>query len=200
MIELFELNSGGRMLEIGASCGFQITVSAHILAVEFIMELQAEACDRLRAFRSNNISFRLGDGRQSWAREAPFDTIITDVPGTLSPALTAQLATGGRFLVPPGRQHETQFLTCILRREDGKLSEKRGLPVAFVPLVKIDECFWRTRLAFECWKPLYICHVRSIYKTAQHRRSIDRVPAKLGTVEAPRPATNRRWPSVRTNL
>jgi protein-L-isoaspartate(D-aspartate) O-methyltransferase len=83
MIELFELNSGGRMLEIGTSCSYQITVSAHFFTVEFILELQAEACDRLTAPRSNNISFRLGDGRQGWARDAPFDTIITEVPGTL---------------------------------------------------------------------------------------------------------------------
>ena len=87
MIELFELNSGGRMLEIGTSCSYQITVSAHFFTVEFILELQAEACDRLTALRSNNISFPLEDGCQGGAREARFDTIITDVPGIFSPAL-----------------------------------------------------------------------------------------------------------------
>lgn len=143
MTDLLDLSSSDRVLEIGTGCGYQTAIlaelAAQIFTIEVIPELQAEARERLKALGYNNISFRLGDGWQGWAEEAPFDAIIvTAAPATLPPALTTQLATGGRLLVPVGRQHEAQLLTRILRREDGGLTEERGLPVAFVPLVKTE--------------------------------------------------------------
>jgi len=107
--------------------------------VELIPELQTEARDRLKALGYGNIRFRLGDCWRGRPKEAPFDAVIvTPAPAILPPALTAQLAPGGRLLAPVGRQHETRFLTRILRREDGELEEERGLAVAFVPLVKTE--------------------------------------------------------------
>ena len=107
--------------------------------VELIPELQTEARDRLKALGYGNISFRLGDCWRDRPKEAPFETVIvTLAPATLPPALTAQLAPGGRLLATMGRKHETQFLTRILRRKDGELEEERGLAMAFVPLVKTE--------------------------------------------------------------
>ena len=143
MTDQLDLRPGDRVLEIGTGCGYQTAVlaelAAHVFTVELIPEMQTEARDRLKALGYGNISFRLGDGWRGWPEEAPFDAVIvTAAPATLPPALTAQLAPGGRLLAPVGRQHETQFLTRILRREDGELEEERGLPVAFVPLVKTE--------------------------------------------------------------
>ena len=143
MTDLLNLRPTDRVLEIGTGCGYQTAVlaelAAHVFTIEHIPELQMEARDRLEALGYDNISSRLGDGWRGWPGKAPFDAVIvTAAPATLPSALTAQLATGGRLLVPVGRQHETQFLTRILRREDGELEEERGLPVAFVPLVKTE--------------------------------------------------------------
>jgi protein-L-isoaspartate(D-aspartate) O-methyltransferase len=143
MTDLLDLNSGDRVLEIGTGCGYQTAIlaelAAHVFTIEVVPELQAESRERLKALGYRNISFRIGDGWHGWPEEAPFDAIVvTAAPATLPPALTAQLAIGGRLLVPVGRQHETQLLTRILRREDGRLVEERSLPVAFVPLVKTE--------------------------------------------------------------
>ena len=89
------------VLEVGTGCGYKTAflaeLAAHVFMVELIPELQTDARDRLKALGYSNISFRLGDGWRGWPKEAPLDTVIvTPAPATLPPALTAQLAPGGR--------------------------------------------------------------------------------------------------------
>ena len=50
--------------------------------------------------------------------------------------LIGQLAPGGRAVVPIGRSGFAQMLTLFEKDRDGRVTETRMLPVAFVPLVE----------------------------------------------------------------
>ena len=67
----------------------------------------------------HNIVTRLGDGSAGWAAEGPFDAIMVTAGAPRIPEkLVAQLATGGRLVVPVGDQH-SQELFKLYRDENG---------------------------------------------------------------------------------
>ncbi|MEE2689383.1 MAG: protein-L-isoaspartate(D-aspartate) O-methyltransferase [Pseudomonadota bacterium] len=141
MTDLLDLRSTDRVLEIGTGCGYQTAMLAELVAevftVEVITKLQEGARDRLSSIGYTNIRYKIGDGWTGWPKEAPFDAIIVTAAASAIPrVLTAQLGRGGRMVVPVGQQNETQFLMRRTRKPNGALLEERGLPVAFVPLVK----------------------------------------------------------------
>lgn len=129
---------GGSVLEIGTGCGYQTAVLAplvkKIYSVERIRELLRKTQQRLRDLDIYNVQFRPGDGWEGWPKYAPYDAIIVAAAAPELPEkLLAQLAPGGRLVIPvgpPGRQE----LMMILRREDHFDQVSLGA-VSFVPLV-----------------------------------------------------------------
>ena len=58
----------------------------------------------------------------------------------MPPALLAQLAPGGRLVMPVGRQADGQRLVLVRRTADDRLvAEDLRMPVRFVPLVLSSE-------------------------------------------------------------
>jgi protein-L-isoaspartate(D-aspartate) O-methyltransferase len=101
-----------------------------------VEELARDARTRLLARGYRNIDFKIGDGAAGWPEKAPFNAIIvTAAAAAVPPALIAQLAPGGRLVIPVGAPGETQMLTRIVKAADGTCSTQDVLPVAFVPLV-----------------------------------------------------------------
>jgi protein-L-isoaspartate(D-aspartate) O-methyltransferase len=140
MTDLLDLDGSSRVLEIGTGCGYQAAVLARVagkvFSVEIVAELAQSARERLARLGFDNVSVRHGDGYLGWPEKAPFDAIIvTAAPESLPAALADQLMPGGRMAIPIGRVHETQTLHLYTKREDGRLEERRTLPVAFVPMV-----------------------------------------------------------------
>jgi protein-L-isoaspartate(D-aspartate) O-methyltransferase len=81
------------------------------------------------------VRLRTGDGALGWPEEAPFDrVIVTAAAEAVPPALVAQLAPGGRMILPVGPSAEAQVLRELARRPDGALVETDLLAVRFVPL------------------------------------------------------------------
>ena len=129
-----------RVLEIGTGCGYQAAVLAEVVAevwsVERIPELAEAAAARLKRLGYDNVHVKIGDGALGWPEHAPFDGIlVTAAASEIPAALIDQLAPGGRMAIPVGVGRYEQALTLITRSEDGEVSERRGLPVAFVPLI-----------------------------------------------------------------
>jgi protein-L-isoaspartate(D-aspartate) O-methyltransferase len=127
-----------KVLEIGTGCGYQTAVLAplvgRIYSVERIEGLQRRAKERLRELQIRNVRFRLGDGAQGWKSQAPFDgMLVAAAPLTVPDTLLAQLAVGGRLIMPVGPEGAQQLIRCV-RREQGIERRVLGL-VAFVPLV-----------------------------------------------------------------
>jgi protein-L-isoaspartate(D-aspartate) O-methyltransferase len=129
---------GDRVLEVGTGSGYQTAVLAHLGATVFTVErlpdLLVEAEERFRRLGLSNIETRLGDGAGGWPERAPFNgVIVTAAAPGVPPPLTAQLAPGGRLVIPIG-DLATQELIIIERGPTG-LTERRAGGVRFVPLI-----------------------------------------------------------------
>jgi protein-L-isoaspartate(D-aspartate) O-methyltransferase len=140
MTEILDLTATDRVLEIGAGSGYQTAVLAEVAervyTVEVIGKLAAAAEERIAELGYDNVAVRLGDGFKGWPEEAPFDAVIvTAAPEAIPDILVEQLATGGRLVIPIGKQHGAQTLIRGVKMADGSLQTKKVLPVAFVPMV-----------------------------------------------------------------
>ncbi|MHB8920765.1 MAG: protein-L-isoaspartate(D-aspartate) O-methyltransferase [Halothiobacillus sp.] len=128
-----------RVLEIGTGSGYQAAVLAHcgcmVFTIERIEVFLAVAKARHRALGLLNIRYLHRDGFKGWPSQAPFDGIIVTAAPAIVPAeLKAQLALGGRLIVPVGEQGETQRLTVITRTENSFHSQQFDA-VSFVPML-----------------------------------------------------------------
>jgi protein-L-isoaspartate(D-aspartate) O-methyltransferase len=127
-----------KVLEIGTGCGYQTAVLAplveRIFSIERIEALFKRARARLKELEIRNVKLKYGDGAKGWKTQAPFDGIlIAAAPLTIPESLVAQLAIGGRLIVPVGPEGEQRLLR-LTRREQG--IERRVLgSVSFVPLL-----------------------------------------------------------------
>ena len=139
MTELLELSPEAKVLEVGTGCGYQTAILAElakdVYTVEVIAELSEAAQRRLTGLGYTNVHFRVGDGWEGWSEAAPFDGIIvTAAASTWPEPLVAQLAEGGKLVIPVGPAGWDQELWQVTKRE-GQLSKRRIGPVRFVPLV-----------------------------------------------------------------
>lgn len=136
MTELLSLSSTDKVLEIGTGSGYQTAILAELAAevytVEIIEELSLKARQRLDEQGYRNIRYRVGDGSLGWSEAAPFNAImITAAPEKAPELVLAQLADGGRMVVPIGSFE--QHLEVIIRK--GETFERRPLiGVRFVPM------------------------------------------------------------------
>jgi protein-L-isoaspartate(D-aspartate) O-methyltransferase len=138
MLELAR-NGGplGKVLEIGTGCGYQAAVlsrlAKQVYSVERISQLLMRARLKLRELRITNVRVKHGDGHLGLKEVAPYDAIVMAAAATHVPdALLAQLAPGGRLVMPLGSQE--QLLTLITREGDS-FARQSLEPVRFVPLV-----------------------------------------------------------------
>jgi protein-L-isoaspartate(D-aspartate) O-methyltransferase len=135
---LLEGGTPSKVLEVGTGCGYQTAVLAPLVtsvySIERILGLQVRARARLKELGFRNVRLRHGDGADGWKAQSPFDGIlVAAAPLQIPDALLAQLAIGGRLVVPVGPDGDQQLLR-IVRREHG--FERRLLgSVSFVPLV-----------------------------------------------------------------
>ncbi len=145
MLQALELRPTDRLLEIGVGSGYALAIAARLCLEVFGMERRASllgaARRRLSAVGTpdvgvaRDVQLRLGDGSLGWPEAAPFDAILVSAGGsTIPPPLEAQLATGGRMVMPVGAADE-QDLLLIRRDAAGAVSRASLGSVRFVPLV-----------------------------------------------------------------
>jgi len=127
----------GKTLEIGTGCGYQAAVlgslSKKVFSIERIAPLLARARENLKLAKLTHIRLKHGDGNLGLPEAAPFDTIILAAAASAVPhALLAQLAPGGRLIMPLGSAE--QIISLVERTEKGFV-ETRFDAVRFVPLL-----------------------------------------------------------------
>lgn len=127
-----------RVLEVGCGCGYQAVVlsklAREVYSIERIASLLGHARRTIRALRIANIKVQHGDGHIGLAEVAPFDGIVLAAAGAEAPpALLAQLALGGRLVMPRG-VGESQQMVLIERQADGYHEQVLEM-VHFVPLL-----------------------------------------------------------------
>ena len=136
MTAQMHITSGEKVLEIGTGSGYQAAVlaalGARVYSIEIVPELAGHA-RRVLAQQGWDVQVRTGDGYLGWPEEAPFDVVIvTCAPEDIPRQLVAQLAEGGRMIVPAG--HLVQQL-YILHKRNGQITTSADIGVRFVPMV-----------------------------------------------------------------
>ncbi len=138
MCELLSLDGSEHVLDVGTGSGYAAAVldeiASSVVSIEVVPSLAAQAREALDRTGHEAVETRVGDGRLGVPDRAPFDAIAVaaaseDVP----PPLYAQLAPGGRLVLPLGRA-SGQRLVRLVRSEDGPV-ETASLTCRFVPLV-----------------------------------------------------------------
>jgi protein-L-isoaspartate(D-aspartate) O-methyltransferase len=138
MTQALGLQGAERVLEVGTGSGYQAAVlarlAAHVVSVERFPELAERARAVLAQVGCQNVEVHVSNGSLGWPAGAPYDGIVVTAGApAVPPALVAQLAAGGRLVVPVG-DRASQELTLVTREGAGTHTERLG-PVRFVPLV-----------------------------------------------------------------
>ena len=139
MTQALDVQPRHKILEVGTGSGYQSAILSllcrRVYTIERHRPLLAEAEERFKELRLNNLVTRHGDGWAGWVEQAPFERIIvTAAPPEIPQALIDQLAEGGIMLLPVGRDNRTQSLLRV-RRIAGVIETDDIAPVRFVPLV-----------------------------------------------------------------
>lgn len=140
MLELLKLEPGLRVLEIGTGSGYAAALIAEIVgeassvtSVEIDPELAGEARAHLASAVLGGVQVVTGDGFDGWAAGAPYDRIIvTAAVGQIPPAWLAQMASGGRLVVPVEKSSGQYVVAFDL--VDGRLVHRRAVPCVFMKL------------------------------------------------------------------
>jgi protein-L-isoaspartate(D-aspartate) O-methyltransferase len=138
MTELLDLKPGEKVLEIGTGSGYQAAVLAElgyvdVYSIEIVPELASSAAQRLQKLGYSQVHVKQGDGYYGWPEYAPFDAIIvTAAPDHMPAPLAAQLAEGGRLVIPIGPPGWYQTLWKFVE-EKGELRAYHMGGVVFVP-------------------------------------------------------------------
>ena len=140
---LLALEGRERVLDVGTGSGYQAAVLAELAAEVVTIERIAALADEARAalaFAGNaNVDVHVGDGSLGVPERAPFDGIaVAAAAPTVPPALYAQLADGGRLVLPRGSRWGQELV--LVERGPDRPIERTSIPCRFVPLLG-DEGF-----------------------------------------------------------
>lgn len=161
MLQALELGPGDAVLEIGTGSGYQTALLCELLrAANAGGARPAHLADRAlcsvdrspallrqaaQALQQAGYAPRLlvGDGALGWAVFAPYQAIIVSAAAPHAPRpLVAQLAEGGRMVIPLGPPHGDQEL-WLLRRRGSRLAWQSLGGVRFVPFLSPVLDDWR---------------------------------------------------------
>jgi len=138
MLDLIDVEPGDRVLEIGTGCGYHAAVTGEVVgdgnvySVEYDPDLGAAAQERLDRL-GYDVAVRIGDGREGWPEEAPFDaSYLTCAAAEPPAALIEQTASDAVVVGPFGTgQQELKRLTV---GDDGGYEPETIAPVRFVTM------------------------------------------------------------------
>ncbi len=137
MTEVLELHPDDVVLEIGTGSGYQAAVLCEIVKQVYTLErhpvLAECASHLLDDLGYENVVVHTGDGSQGLPDMAPFNAIIVTAAAPAIPGpLRAQMAHGGRMVLPTGERH--QQMLQLVRRFCDSWKVEPVIPVMFVPL------------------------------------------------------------------
>lgn len=140
--ELLQVESGHKILEIGTGSGYQTAILIDMGAAVYTIERQNELFKKTSRFLPK-IGYRpkkmvFGDGYKGLPEFAPYDGIIVTAGAPFVPKpLLAQLAIGGRLVIPVGEG--VQIMTVYTRTSATEFEKKEYGEYRFVPLLEDKE-------------------------------------------------------------
>ena len=133
MLAALRLVPGQRVLDVGCGSGYAAALLADLVAPGpvFAVERQSSLVEPARArLAGRNVAVPLADGSVGWPAGAPYDAIhVAAAADAVPSALLAQLAPGGRLVIPLGPEGEQELW---LYEGGGRTSLG---PVRFVPFL-----------------------------------------------------------------
>lgn len=138
MLELARIESTDRVLDVGLGSGYQSAVlsqlCAEVVGIEILPTLAERARETLARLGMNNVEVHVGDGSLGYEPRAPYQAILVaafarEVPS----ALTAQLAPGGRLVIPVGSPDLQRLL--VVTKHEGRMSTATHDACVYVPLL-----------------------------------------------------------------
>jgi protein-L-isoaspartate(D-aspartate) O-methyltransferase len=141
MIQLLDIQSQDRLLDVGTGCGYQAAIlsrlAKEVITVERVAALAESARERLARLQFDNVRVELAGDTLGRPQDAPYDGIIVGAAAPRVPDdLYEQLSIGARLVIPVG-DRRNQIVVLVTRTPDGP--EKQMLEnCAFVPLIGED--------------------------------------------------------------
>lgn len=141
MLEALRLSPKDKVLEIGTGSGYVTGLLAELADQVISVERHAVLAEQAREVISDlgygNVRIITGDGSRGYPEFAPYDAIVVSAAAPeLPPELVAQIAEGGRMIIPVGRD-DTQQLQLV-EKWGGKPHISLRELCRFVPLVPGD--------------------------------------------------------------
>ena len=138
MVEALELQPTDRVLEVGTGTGYEAAIlgelAAEVWTIERHEELTNKAREILACLGYANVHIVYGDGSLGLPEHAPFHGILVAAAAPRIPeSLVAQLADGGRLVVPVGDRYEQQV--HVVHKEGREMVVTKHDLCRFVPLV-----------------------------------------------------------------
>ena len=128
-----------RVLEVGTGSGYPAAVLSRlaqaVYTIEIVESLAKTAAERLARLGYASVRVRAGDGFAGWPEAAPFDAILVTAGAATPPEpLLAQLAPGGRLVMPIGPSTVQERLMLMTKQPGGTFSRCVLGSAMFVPL------------------------------------------------------------------
>ena len=139
MLIALDISPRHRVLEVGSGSGYVLALlsqlGCEVFGVERHAELAGRSRETLRGIGISDVMVHEGDGSHGLPGHAPYDRILVSAAaGQIPDALIAELAEGGRLVMPVGGAEAQTLVTCE-RDDKGTLHYRAGDSCVFVPLV-----------------------------------------------------------------
>lgn len=141
MTEALELTGREKVLEVGTGSGYQAAILAElarlVITVERVPALAVSARQVLDSLGYTNIEVHLAGETIGWPAEASYDAImVTAAAPKTPPDLLAQLAIGGRMVIPVGSRYVQELCKITRGRKKNVVQNLGGC--RFVSLIGRD--------------------------------------------------------------
>jgi len=141
MTEALELTGDEKVLEVGTGSGYQTAILAELARKVITAERQpplAEAAEEiLDRLGYTNVAVHLAEETLGWQREAPYNAIMVTAGAPRVPDdLLAQLAIGGRLVIPVGSRYLQELYKVTRHKKKNVIQDLGGC--RFVSLIGKD--------------------------------------------------------------
>ena len=138
MTEALELTGSEKVLEVGTGSGYQSAILAEltrlVITVERLSALFKSARQVLADLGYSNVEVHLAGETLGWLEGAPYDAIIVTAAAPKVPTgLLAQLAVGGRLVIPVGSRYLQELYKITKRKRKNSVENLGGC--RFVSLI-----------------------------------------------------------------
>ena len=138
MTEALELAGNEKALEVGTGSGYQAAILAElarlVISVERLPALAEAAKRRLDSLGYTNLEVHIAEETLGWQRAAPYDAIMVTAAAPRVPEdLLAQLAFGGRLVIPVGSRYLQELYKITRQRKKNVVQNLGGC--RFVSLI-----------------------------------------------------------------